>query len=67
MGAIPHSEAARAGAILGLASVQIAGKAFCTDRLSARTPTANQTKAQEMKAMNKKLFLGAGMAITMTI
>jgi len=43
--------------------VQIAGEAVFHKHAFFRTPTASQTKAQNMKAMNKKNFLYAGMAI----
>ena len=67
MGVIPHSEAAHADAILGLESVQIAVKPFCTNTLSAGRQQQAKRKHKNMKAMNKKKFLGAGMAIAMAM
>jgi len=59
MGFSPHSKAARTGARLGLASVQIGVKPFVTNTFSAGRQQTNQTKTESMKTVNKIIPMGA--------
>lgn len=67
MGFSPHGEAARAGAKFGLGTRSIRRETVFHKHAFGRSPITNQTKAENMKTVNKKNPMGAVIVIAIAL